>query len=273
MKTDVRLGAVTARDLRASFRGEIYGDAATMTESWFRDHVARNDVDLARSPRWTVGGALAGAALLAFRGGRAWVGAFGVVPEFRGRRLAFRFLEQTLTFARESGAASIELEVLEHNHGAIRLYERGGFEQVDELVVWSREPRPANGRGADAGTSRHDDAALVDAIARVPSACWQREPRGVAAAAPFRTLLIGAPEAPDAYAFVRLRDGERATVLDAGARDAAAASALLAALDARVPAQLILLNEPPRGPLHGAFGAASGWREFARQRRMRAALG
>ena len=83
---------VTAADLRASFRGEIYGDAPTMTEAWFADHVRRNDVDLTRSPRWTVGGELSGAALPAFRGDRAWVGGFGVVPAYRGRGLARRYL-------------------------------------------------------------------------------------------------------------------------------------------------------------------------------------
>ena len=73
---------------------------------------------------------------------------------------------------------------------------------------------------------------------------------------------------------MRMRSWARATanapsILDAGARDAGSAAALLAELDARVPAQVILLNEPPRGPLHEAFAVASGWREFARQRRMR----
>jgi hypothetical protein len=35
---------VTAADLRACFRGDVYGESETMTDAWFADHVARNDI-------------------------------------------------------------------------------------------------------------------------------------------------------------------------------------------------------------------------------------
>jgi len=273
---------VTAADLQASFRGEIYGDALTMTEAWFADHVRRNDVDLARSPRWTVGGELSGAALLGFRGDRAWVGGFGVVPAYRGRGLARRYLAETLAIAREAGAASLELEVIAHNARAIALYEQGGFERIGELVAWSREPvRPretaavAGGRSVVTSAARLHTAAEVAALARDPATCWQREPRAVAAASPSELVLVGPPQAPRAYAFVRANDDGRASVLDAGIMPQSSAddaTALIAELDRRFAPALMLVNEPPDGPLHAALGASLHWREFIRQFRMRAVL-
>jgi GNAT superfamily N-acetyltransferase len=265
------LGRVTVGDFNASFRGEIYGESGVDAD-WFADHVGRNGIDLARSPRWLVDGALGGMALLAFRGERAWVGAFGVVPALRGRGYARRFVADTLALAAEGGAASLELEVLERNAAAIALYERGGFAAVGELIVWKRAPlsfdTAATGGGARWGDSpRWYDAEEITRIARRPSTCWQREPPGIAAASPIEAILVGG-----AYAFLR-RSAARTSVLDAGARDAAAATALLAALDSRLPeAEPMLLNEPPHGPLHAALAAHPAWSEFTRQRRMLARL-
>ena len=262
---------MTVDDLNASFRGDVYGERPAMDAAGFRAHVERNGVDLARSRRWTVDGALSGIVLLAFRGDRAWIGGFGVVPEYRSRGLARRYLDETLAIAHASGASSVELEVLVRNLRAIRLYERAGFERMAEVVVWTREPLRPPDAVDDAPVLRAYDTAEVAALARTPASCWQREPESVAAAAPFETVVVGAAESPDAYAFVRR--GERATIVDARAHDGAAASALLAALDAQLPAHtLALVNEPARGALHDAFTAHAGWRELARQHRMRLAL-
>ncbi len=262
---------MTVDDLNASFRGDVYGEQPSMNAESFRSHVERNDVDLARSRRWTVDGALSGVVLLAFRGDRAWIGGFGVVPEFRGRGLARRYLDETLDIARASGATSVELEVLTHNAPAVRLYERAGFATIDELVVWTREPlHPADDAHAEPAVHAYGAAAIA-ALTRTPASCWQREPQSVAAGAPFEALFVGSPESPDAYAFVRR--GERASLLDARAHDAASASALLAALDAQFAAvKVALVNEPARGALHEAFASRARWSEFARQHRMRIAL-
>ncbi|HEY6237063.1 MAG TPA: GNAT family N-acetyltransferase, partial [Candidatus Elarobacter sp.] len=218
-----------------------------------------------------IDGVLSGVVLLAFRRDRAWIGGFGVVPEFRRRGLARRYLDETLAIAHASGVASVELEVLTHNTAAVRLYERAGFAVVDEVVVWTREPQPPS--GAEDGEARHVayDAPAIAALARTPAPCWQREPQSVAAAAPFAALFAGSPEAPDAFALVR--PGERASVIDARALGAAPASALLGVLDAQfAPYPMALVNEPARGPLHDAFVAHGGWREFGRQYRMRIGL-
>ncbi len=156
--------------------------------------------------------------------------------------------------------------MLERNAAAIALYERGGFAAVGELIVWKRAPLSVDTAAAD-DRARWYDVTEIARIARHPSTCWQREPPGVAAASPIEAILVDG-----AYAFLR-RSAARTSILDAGARDAAAATALLAALDARLPAsEPMLLNEPPHGPLHDALSAHPAWSEFTRQRRMLARL-
>jgi ribosomal protein S18 acetylase RimI-like enzyme len=263
---------VTAEDVQACFRGEVYGEAETMTAEWFADHVARNDIDLERSPRYTVNDELSAIALLAFRGDRAWIGGLGVVPAARGHGMGGVCVVDVLRIARDAGAATVELEVLENNAAAIRLYEGAGFEQIDELIVWRREGLSVPPRGA-AGTVSETprDAVAVAALARSPATCWQREPRSVAAAAPFVTLSVGHDAA--AYAFVRAAETRAISVLDAGARDEAAAGVLFSLLDARFAAHdLTLVNEPARGPLNDALVAEPFWDQVGRQRRMRIAL-
>ncbi len=265
---------VTAADVRACMRGEVYGEAEGMTDAWFADHVARNDIDLVRSPRWTVDGALAAFALLGFRGDRVWIGGFGVVPGARGHGMGGVCVADVLRIAREEGAASVELEVLENNSAALRVYARAGFEQIDELIVWRREwlsVPPAKTDGTVSTTPR--DVAAVTALARSPATCWQREPRSVAAAAPFTTLTIGDDARPSAYAFVRTGGPRGDVVLDAGARDEASGDALFSLLDAKFAAHDITLpNEPEDGPLNEALFGQAFWDPIGRQQRMRIAL-
>ena len=52
-----------------------------------------------------------------------------VLPAYRGQRVAEAMLALVAQIARERGACKLTLEVLEGNRGAIRLYERLGFER------------------------------------------------------------------------------------------------------------------------------------------------
>jgi GNAT superfamily N-acetyltransferase len=262
---------VTATDVRACMRGDVYGQGEAMTDAWFADHVLRNDIDLERSPRYTVDGALTAFALLGFRGDRAWVGGFGVASASRGHGMGGVCVADVLRIAREAGAATLELEVPEQNPGAIRLFTRGGFETIEELVVWRRAP--CGDDDPVVGDDGPRDAAAVAAIARDPATCWQREPRSVAAAVPFDTVRVGVAPPLLAYAFVRIGGAGGDVVLDAGLRVAGAALGLLVLLDMRFPAHaLTLLNEPAHGLLHEALSESASWSEVVRQRRMHIAL-
>lgn len=248
---------ISAADLTCVYRGDVYGHEMLFAEEGVAAHIASNDIDRDASRRWNEGDALVALALLGFRETRAYLGAFGVAPAYRGRHLARHLLNEALDVACERDAASIELEVRCDNPVAKHLYEQAHFETIDELIVWEREAR-----GECAPLPVRDwDLAEVEAIVSAQS-CWQREPRSIVK--PRRCALL---EIDGAYAFVRYAGGY-AVLADVGARDDASAHALLDALDEHICVPIHLLNEPHDTPLSRAF-TKRGWRATMRQYRMK----
>jgi len=248
----------TAKDFNAFFRGKIYGTYDIFTARSYADLVRRHDIDLSRAISEFDGDRLIGTIVFAQRGERAWLSLMGVDPEYRSRGHGHRLFAAAVDAVRASGARSIEFEVVHRNAAAIAMYRAGGFTIADELLVWARKPMPS---AIVDLTFRQFSEGTVARIARRPPACWQREPRSVAAA---RDVAL--VQCEGAYAYVRVRDGN-AVLLDAGARDSSAARGLLVELDRRVPYDITLVNEPDRSPLSVAFGEA-GWRIVDRQHRM-----
>lgn len=70
---------------------------------------------------------------------------FAIAPQFRGRKLGSRLLEDFLESARQAGVRRVFLEMRRGNSAA-ELYENHGFRRTGE--------RPAYYRGSDGG--RHD---------------------------------------------------------------------------------------------------------------------
>jgi len=77
-------------------------------------------------------GALVGYALgaLGAEAGEAWILSAAVLPEQRGRGIATRLTRDLLDVLRSRGARGVRLTVHPENHGAIRLYERLGFQTI-----------------------------------------------------------------------------------------------------------------------------------------------
>lgn len=73
-----------------------------------------------------------------------------VAPDWRGQGLGTRLLSESARYARELGAARLDLEVRASNAAAIRLYERTGFQETGR--------RPGYYRGPD------EDAVLMSVI-------------------------------------------------------------------------------------------------------------
>jgi ribosomal protein S18 acetylase RimI-like enzyme len=70
----------------------------------------------------------------------------GIVPEFRGRRLARGMFDHAIPRLRSRGATRFLLEVLQVNEPAIRAYTKAGFEVTRELACFKRNldtPGPA----------------------------------------------------------------------------------------------------------------------------------
>jgi GNAT superfamily N-acetyltransferase len=244
-----------AADFNTFFRGAVFGNYDIFSRGSYADFVRRNDIDLARAVSAFDGATLTGALAFGLRGERSWFGLIGVHPKHRRAGIARRMLAEAIDAAHAAGARRIELEISQRNAPTLALTRHFGFVPDGELLVWARAPH--RGR-AEALSQRRYSEGAVAAIAHTPYACWQREPRSVALA---RNIAL--VEVPDAYAFVRL-DGEFANVLDAGARDDTAAQALLRELDARLPYDLTLNNEPADSVLSTAL-RDGGWHIVERQ--------
>jgi ribosomal protein S18 acetylase RimI-like enzyme len=67
--------------------------------------------------------------------GSFYICALALFPKFRGRGLGMEMLSIASQQAREGGFDKLSLLVFEQNEGAVRLYERNGFEVVDRAPV------------------------------------------------------------------------------------------------------------------------------------------
>jgi GNAT superfamily N-acetyltransferase len=248
----------SAADFNRFFRGAVFGDYAIFSPRSYADFVRRNDIDLGAAITRVRGRTTIGALGFGVRDDRAWFGLIGVDPKHRREGIARDMMLEALDAAHRRGVSRIELEISQRNAPTLTFIRDFGFEQRGELLLWARRARAAN--VAPLPVRRYTERMVAD-VARVPPACWQREPRSVAHAPAHARIDV-----PGAYAFVRI-DGEFANVLDAGVRDEAAAQALVRELDARVPQDLTLNNEPSGSPLSGALRDA-GWRTVERQYRM-----
>lgn len=95
------------------------------------------------------GGKIAGTLILSHRPENAYYGVewkkeldydkvfviytFAVLPEFSGRGIGTKLLEEAEKTARENKMEAIRLDVLDRNEPAIKLYEKCGFEYIDTV--------------------------------------------------------------------------------------------------------------------------------------------
>lgn len=246
-----------AADFNTLFRGGAFGAYDIFTKRSYADFVRRNDINLAQAIVTQEEAAMLGALAFGVRGTRAWFGLIGVDPQNRREGIAARMMADAIAAVRAQGVRAIELEVNRRNAAPNALCESFGFVRREELLVWARD---RTGPAAQMPMRRYPEPA-VRGVARIPSVCWQREPRSIARAGPLGLLTL-----PGAYAYVRIED-EFAHVLDAGAHDAVGARALVDALNDRVPHDVTLNNEPADSPLCSAL-RDGGWRVVERQYRM-----
>lgn len=113
---------------------EGYGVPIHIDEPAMRHIVDAWDIDLSRS-RVAEG---AGICNLGVRGERGWIGGLGVVAEKRRQGIGRALMEAVLDVA----PPLVDLEVLEQNEGAKRLYDELGFETMRLLEVWSLPEQP-----------------------------------------------------------------------------------------------------------------------------------
>ncbi len=110
-----------------------------LTEIQFRNHIMLNGVDLGRTAGVIVDNKLIGFTLNGFG---SWGGVetvydagTGVIPGFRRRGFSEAMFELMLPEFKQQGIDQCLLEVISNNDGAVRLYEKLGFERTRELAL------------------------------------------------------------------------------------------------------------------------------------------
>lgn len=165
-----------------------------------RHHIQRYDIDLNASCVTTQAGLVTGVGLLAVRNKRGWVGGLGVHPDYRrqgiGRELMHTLIEQ----GRALGLSTIQLEVLEKNDAAHRLYLNIGFADVRKLHVLTYDPSPQSHSPTAAIESCPIQQALQlhQAYHKVATP-WQRGYESLMKSDTAQAWMIPGPSQPPAY--------------------------------------------------------------------------
>lgn len=119
--------------INASFQGYFFSMQMTaeMSSDFWRIHQIDGNSSVIMHDQQ---GAFVGTARMGVRGKRGWCGGFGIVPQFRGSGASTLLAERMIQVARSSGLETLQLEVLEQNSRAIKLYEKWGFRRVRQLL-------------------------------------------------------------------------------------------------------------------------------------------
>jgi ribosomal protein S18 acetylase RimI-like enzyme len=246
-----------------------YEVATHLDETAFAFMTRLVDLDLDRSVVAYEGDQLAAMAMLAHRGERAWIGGMGVVPACRGRGYGADVMRAAIDNARQVGARRLDLEVLEGNAHAIRIYERLGFTHTRRLVVWLIDPSAAVLPTSLPALDTLDPATGLALAERWQAAApWQRA-RETIANLPAPPIALGVRENGEMRGVVVYRAvPERVSVLALGDADGRPdrLEALLAVVLSRSPgSSLRLLNLPVGDPAEGPIqrlGARVEARQF-----------
>jgi ribosomal protein S18 acetylase RimI-like enzyme len=240
----------------------------TQTSESLATLIETNDVSLAdsvvaREPS----GAPAGIGLLAVRGRRGWVAGMGVAPAWRRRAQGEAIMRELIARCRSRGVRVLQLEVLEQNEPARRLYQRLHFIERRHLLIYSgplasRSGPLLPGPGLSTGPLDAAEALSHFETLHAVAPSWQRESQSLARMVP-RLSGLGLWEGHALAAYVLHNEqGAGLPVLDAGARAttpqqrAAYVEILLRMLVAgRSWMSVRAINVPPRDPLNDALWA------------------
>lgn len=203
----------------------------------------------------------AGLSVLGRMGAQGEILGFGVDPDYRGRSLARRLIDEQVDRARSLGLRCITLEVLTENQAARRTYAAAGFRPVRDLLYFSGPlaPSEALARLSDlmAGRPLPVQSTTLDhfcehrtrlsgpypaSYERSPG-YWTAHPQGV------QLRLAGVPERPQALLASRLVDGWLEVADAIGPREGLAALLLEAVRCAEGCTHLSCVDEPVGSPM------------------------
>lgn len=238
------------------------------TDSELTQWMEAGSFDLSRCLVLMDGEAPVGFSFLGVRGGRGWLGGFGISPGYRGRGLAYHLFQEHVDLCRETGMEALQLEVLVENW-AHKVYARAGFAVTRRLTILQgslprRSLRPVARVGSPMRILAHSDR-LHGANPPV----WQRELASLAVSMPDYTnaLYTGPEDRPTGYLLYQAV-ADRVRILDAAGGEGEAA-ALIGGLAARYPEiPVSVVNEPEGSPFYRTL-TALGCTEVRAQWEMR----
>lgn len=118
--------------LSACFEG--YSVPFSLPTDVFAQRFGAEDISLVDSCLWWNDGALAAAAIITRRGESARLGAFSLIPAYRGKGYGKKLLAPLLQDLRAKGVRQMRLEVLADNQAGVGLYRALGFEIRQALL-------------------------------------------------------------------------------------------------------------------------------------------
>ena len=67
-------------------------------------------------------------------------------PEYRGMGIGTRLMQEAVSLARRTGCDQLSLQVFDENEGAVRLYQRLGYQVIETRDVIPHECHPHHGK-------------------------------------------------------------------------------------------------------------------------------
>ncbi len=163
-----------------------------MTAPQMAARFATEDLDMQASGIAFAEGEVAAIGLVALRGRLSRLAAFGVSTGFRGKGVASEVLDRLVQDSTARSDARMELEVFEHNHPAVKLYERFGFARIDRLVGFEKAAPNALRNAAASELSSPDILVRLMCEEGVEDLPWQLQPATLARfAAPWQVICDG----------------------------------------------------------------------------------
>jgi GNAT superfamily N-acetyltransferase len=113
--------------------------------SQFTTMLRKDSIDLDSSRVLLIDGETSGIALIARRGWVSRLAAMGISQPMRGKGAGSWFMDKLIQESRQRGDHQMELEVIEQNENAVRLYKKCGFQIERRLVGFIYENPAENG--------------------------------------------------------------------------------------------------------------------------------
>lgn len=190
----------------------------------------------------------------------------GVVPEFRGRRLPQQIYQYLIPFLQGEGYFRHQLEVLENNIKASRVYEKLGFKTLRQTGCFRGLVNPACAIKLEPVSIQNLDWDLAETFHDFKPT-WQNSRLALERSSSLHQLLVAKNEQGDLMGYVTFVPGNgriKQFAVNPDFRRRGIASALFAAVASLNPARevsLINVDESSRETL--AFLSALGLQRFA----------